>query len=173
MKMREKTRLKLKHVEFDRGRFRRYYGNIGEMVVAEVLVREGFKVWFPVPYHPEEPPPAVYQPAESKITFFGDKLGAFELYRKEIHGIYMLDLVAKKNDEIYIVEVKTNEAVRYLRGEKLEGLMLARKYGFIPMLATLKVSIEVTDLMVTELSPEDHTGFGRTIFYKESSVYGK
>jgi len=40
-----KTLVEIGNVEFDRSRFRRYYGNIGEMVAEEFLVRRGFDVF--------------------------------------------------------------------------------------------------------------------------------
>ena len=40
----EKTLVEIGNVGFDRNRFRRYYGNIGEMVAEEFLVRRRFDV---------------------------------------------------------------------------------------------------------------------------------
>ena len=66
--------------------------------------------------------------------------------------VYTPDLVAKKNGKIYVVEIKaTKGALRYLKGEKLKGLMLAKDYGFSPMLVTLNVNIEASDFTITEL----------------------
>lgn len=54
--------------------------------------------------------------------------------------------------KIYVVEIKaTKGALGYLKGEKLKGLMLAKDYGFSPMLVTLNVNIEASDLAITEL----------------------
>jgi len=64
--------------------------------------------------------------------------------------LYTPDLVAKKNQEIYIIEVKVNTG-RIDSEKERRGLMLARDYGFIPMLITSKVNIEVSDLVIAEL----------------------
>ncbi len=42
------------NVKFDKSRFRRYIGNIGEMVAQEALMKEGFEVWLLTPYFPVE-----------------------------------------------------------------------------------------------------------------------
>jgi hypothetical protein len=48
----EKTvNLKLKDVDFRKSRFRTYFGNIGEMIAEEILLKEGFTVWGFRPYH--------------------------------------------------------------------------------------------------------------------------
>jgi len=179
----DKTRLELENVKFNKSRFRRYQGNIGEMVAEEVLLREGFEVWVCTPYFPDVSPMSGKKLTRGGLvrylslsstadensifewgkderekaikelkTFFGDKLEAFQKYFEEIAAIgYTPDLIAKKNDKIYVVEVKTNKATRYLKGEKLRGLMLARNYGFIPMLITLNINIEATNLILREL----------------------
>jgi len=38
-----------------------------------------------------------------------------------------------------------------LKDEKLKGLLLAKEYGFIPMLVTLNADIEVTNLKLKTL----------------------
>ena len=64
---------------------------------------------------------------------------------------YKPDLLAKKNRKIYVVEVKASSGKQNLRGEKLEGLLLAKKYGFVPMVVTLDVEIKASDLVAQEL----------------------
>lgn len=89
-------------------------------------------------------------------AFFSDKLEAFRQYSKKL-GIdeyrYFPDLIAKKNGEIYMIEVKSSKRARkqYLKGKKLRGLMLAREFGFTPMVITLKVHIEATEFELEEL----------------------
>ena len=209
-----KERLRLSRVKFQKGRLRRYIGNIGEIAVQEVLLKQGFDVWLVTPYYPERGAPResrmgdalfhylIYlfeenrgymyeddrypgrhtnvKPApenyESKIralkTFFGDKLEAFKQYierlgclgkpgipggalveteESEREYIYTPDLVAKKNGEIYIVEVKANTGRVFLTEEQRKGLALAKEYGFIPALITLNVNIEATDLAMSEI----------------------
>jgi hypothetical protein len=65
--------------------------------------------------------------------------------------VYTPDLVAKKNGEIYIVEVKTNSGISYLKGEKLKGLLSAKKFGLVPLLIKLKLNLDATDLVVEKL----------------------
>jgi Holliday junction resolvase len=63
----------------------------------------------------------------------------------------MSDLLAKKNRKIYVVEVKANSGKQNLKGEKLEGLLLAKKYGSVPMLVTIDVEVQASDLVAQEL----------------------
>lgn len=170
----EKVKLELNHVKFDRSRFRRYIGNIGEMIAQEVLLKEGFEVWLLTPYFPEVSPFVEERQKRIKLkAFFGDRLEAFKQFMEKLgvigktgipgaallktgaperEYIYTPDLVAKKNGKIYVVEIKaTKGALRYLKGEKLKGLMLAKDYGFSPMLVTLNVNIEASDFTITEL----------------------
>lgn len=202
MDLNKKIELELDHVKFNRSRFRRYVGNIGEMVAQEVLLKEGFQVWLLTPYFPNRAPfesrsvggglihslsylykqkPGKFRKRkledyENKIkalkTFFGDKLEAFKQYTEKLgvigktgisgaelintegperEYIYTPDLVAKKDEKIYVVEIKTGKGIRYLKEEKLKGLMLAKEYGLVPLLVTLNVNIEVTDLILREL----------------------
>lgn len=104
--------------------------------------------------------------------FFGRKLEGFKKYIESIgmiesyygilgaYGIngktkseyaYTPDLIAKKDNEICIVEVKTNSGNIYLKPEKVEGLVSARKSGLIPLLINLNVSINATDFMIREI----------------------
>ena len=172
----EKVKLELNHVKFDRSRFRRYIGNIGEMIAQEVLLKEGFEVWLLTPYFPEVSPAPPREERQERIklkAFFGDKLEAFKQYMEKIgvigkfgilgaaliktgtpkgEYVYTPDLIAKKDGKIYVVEVKaTKGALRYLKRGKLKGLMLAKDYGFSPMLVTLNVNIEASDFTITEL----------------------
>jgi len=97
--------------------------------------------------------------AKELEAFFGDKLENFVRYAKKI-GLtefgekphrYAPDMAAKKNGRIYIAEIKVNTGSLYLKREKLQALKLARKYGFFPLLITLNISMEVTNLTVNEL----------------------
>lgn len=104
--------------------------------------------------------------------FFGDKLVAFKKYTEGIgvagkvgvvgacqinisepsEHIYTPDLVCRKGDEIYIVEVKTDSANLYLKPERVKGLLLARKFGLIPLLIHIKVNIDASDFVLQELN---------------------
>lgn len=95
---------------------------------------------------------------EELRNFFGDRLSNFKKYTDTlgIFGeadkvVYTPDLVAKKDKEIYIIEVKTNSGDIYSTKEKLEGLLLARKFSFVPLLINLKIDIEATDFVMQEL----------------------
>jgi len=204
-----KTLVEIGNVEFDRSRFRRYYGNIGEMVAEEFLVRRGFDVWLFTPYFPIESPlrkrgglgrggllnclrylyakpsdrkdlrgkcimeyggasyilsqEECHRGLEELKNFFGEKLESFRKYVEELGIIggtsnaqeetkYYPDLVAKKSGEIYVVEVKTNTGLGYLKGAKLKGLLLAEKYGFIPTVITLNIDVEATNLKIISLA---------------------
>jgi len=92
-------------------------------------------------------------------AFLGDKLDAFKQYLKRIkldvvgERMYIPDLVAKKNGEIYVIEVKSSERARksFLKGKKLKGLMLAREFGLIPTVVTLNLKIETSEFELEEL----------------------
>jgi hypothetical protein len=188
MGMNDKIKLELRNVKFDRSRFRRYLGNISEMIVEEVLLQKGFEVWTFVPYFPDTSPfkkkklargGLIYslnfacgrdkdntlqfdEGEREKIVnqlkaFFGEeKLKSFIRYMKDLgvigkkKRVYCPDLVAKKDDKIYIIEVKTQKALRYLKKE-WDWLMLAKEYGFSPVVATVDVKIEARDLVLEEL----------------------
>jgi len=179
------------HVEFDKGRFRRYIGNIGEMVAQEALEKRGFKVWVITPYYThmgfEESSQFESQSLtdawknEEKrvelVNFFGDKMEAFKQYvsslglvgktgvprvsdalgmrvtRSDLESKYLYcpDLVAKKDERIYVVKIKVGQGVYYLKGNTRKGLLLAKDYGFIPLLITLSVDIEASNLQIREL----------------------
>lgn len=104
-------------------------------------------------------------------NFFGAKLTSFKGYiesigiigkqgiigfaripaEKSVEHSYTPDLVAKKGDEIYIVEVKVNTGSRYLTGAKLHGLKSARDFSLVPLVVNLKLDIQVPELSVKEL----------------------
>jgi len=48
------TILTVKNVEFNKGRFRTYYGNIAELIAEEALAKEGFEIWQFRPYSIDE-----------------------------------------------------------------------------------------------------------------------
>lgn len=64
---------------------------------------------------------------------------------------YTPDLIAKKDGEIFVTEIKANTGINYLKGQKLEGLLLAKKYGFVPMLITLNIGIGATHLVAKKV----------------------
>jgi hypothetical protein len=173
--------LTIKNVGFNRGRFRTYYGNIGELIVEESLAKEGFEVWQFRPYSIDEQADIRFalaplyrrQYGELKETertrllqaFFEGNLQNFERYVEETnimtydaeqlgskrHRKYKPDMLAKKDGKVYVVEVKTNSGKQNLKGEKLEGLLLAKKFGFAPMVVTLNIEIQASDLVAQEL----------------------
>lgn len=221
------AKLKMKTVKFSKSRFKTYFGNMGEMIAEEVLLKDGYAVWevshYPGGYLPSEYRIAkslleylryMYQRKPDKNTlkkeykiryfnlspekftvpswneyytnivtnyerviaelrnFFGDKLEGFKRYveslriidkisiadasriaenERESSPVYTPDLVAKKDHDIYIVEVKTNSGSIYLKKEKLEGLLSARKFNLIPLLVNLNVKISATNLTIQEL----------------------
>jgi len=76
-----------------------------------------------------------------------DKIAVVRNYLKDLgheasafSGFYTPDIVATKDGETYIIEVKANTG-RIDTKEELEGLLRAKDYGFIPMLITLNVKI--------------------------------
>jgi hypothetical protein len=177
--MDEKNELAVKNVEFNKGRFRTYYGNIAELIVEEVLGQNGFDVWLFRPFSIEPLDlrfalSSLYHRDYEKMdepervrflkSFFEDKLQSFEKYVAETNIMvkdgqltgtskrrrYKPDLLAKKGSKIYVVEVKANSGKQNLKGEKLDGLLEAKKYGFIPMLVTINVAIRASNL-VTQL----------------------
>lgn len=104
-------------------------------------------------------------------SFFGDKLANFVNYIESIgivgkegivgasriqietksKHVYTPDLVAKKKGEIFIVEVKTNSGNIYLKPEKVQGLLSARKFGLIPLIVHINVGIKASDFSMSEL----------------------
>lgn len=88
-----------------------------------------------------------YQKVAKKLeTFVGkDKFENFEEYWGKI--THHPDFVAKKSKKIYIVEVKANTG-RIDTKKEMEDFMLAKDYGFIPMLVTLNVNIETADIVM-------------------------
>ena len=93
-------------------------------------------------------------------SFFADKLGKIKdyidflgIFDPNKKPLYIPDLVAKKDKEIFVIEVKTNSGNIYRKRqkEKLEGLLSARTYDFIPMLVNLKVEIVASAFTLTEL----------------------
>ena len=193
----ENVILEMKQPEFDKSRFRVYYGNIGEIVAQEVLSRQGFEAWLTRPIanerdflrllrfpkirldelrrnyeiHPsfwkekmtweqylkEHRERLVYERKTVKRyrAFFGGQKTAFRRYirRLEKESItYIADLLAKKANQIFIIEVKsTKGALKFLKGEKLKGLMLAREYGFTPAIISFDLKIEATNFKMMEI----------------------
>jgi len=196
------VRLELETVEFNKSRFATYFGNIGEMIAEQVLLKQGFSVWGLKPFHAGRLRTergifgnlfnclSFLYPSNDRIfdgtlgyeksrelaikeleNFFGEKLDAFRKYMESIgvigktgmvgaaqikaeiksKHVYTPDLVVNKDNEIWIVEVKTNSGNIYLKPEKVEGLLSARKFGLIPLLINLNVSIDATNFMMQEL----------------------
>ena len=96
--------------------------------------------------------------------FFGDKLEDFINFVKslgvitkdgelEVYGnrTYTPDLIAKKNGEIYIIEVKANSGNLNKKPKRVKALLSARDYGLIPLIVHINVSINATDFSMREL----------------------
>jgi hypothetical protein len=166
--------LKMKHVEYDKSRFRRYIGNIGELIAQEALRKKGFEAFLSGPYFPDDlsreekrnsyylPFNFIQKPSAPLRKFFGNRLDTFMRYINQSDRAfnYHPDMIAKKNGEIYVIEIKTTGGIRYLKGCPLKGLLMARNYGFIPALITVNVSIKATDLTVRELTNQESLGSG-------------
>lgn len=126
------------------------------------LVRGGLIYSLNCLYEREKGSTLIQDESREKIVnqlkaFFGEeKLKAFTRYMKRLgvigkrKHVYCPDLVAKKDDKICVIEVKTKKALRYLKKEK-DWLILAKDYGFSPIVATLNVNIEANDLVLKEL----------------------
>ena len=222
--MEKNIKLELKKVEFGKRRFNTYFGNIGEMIAEEILIKAGYSVWEMKPYSCPSLPSeskiatrltfyldylyrkkpqkdklrtryeACYTNLDPKIfpapswddyyrsivtdyekvvedlkNFFGEKLEDVKAYFESLgiigetgitediqatrksERIYTPDLVAKKNGEIYIIEVKANSGDSYLKGEKLSGLLSARKFGLVPLLINLNVTLDAKNFVMKEL----------------------
>jgi hypothetical protein len=139
-----------------------YIGQIGETLVKKFLKREGFTVMsyeamrIFVPHINSkfkgigtnglvetEPPQSVNTVRDflgsMKKNFkdMNDKLD--KTYAGELHKYRRFDFVARKGNDYFIVEVKTNKA---RLTKKNEGeLKIAKKYGFIPMVVKTKVTL--------------------------------
>ncbi len=191
--MENNVKLELKNVEFSKSRFKTYYGNIGELIAEEVLLKDGFTVWGLKPYHAgikvergifgslytclltADPSNGAEESRKLAIkeleSFFGEKFNAFWKYMESmgvfgqvgivgasrIHTdnkskhVYTPDLIVKKGKEIYIVEVKANSGNIYLKPEKVQGLLSARKFGLIPLIVHINVTIKASDFSMQEL----------------------
>jgi hypothetical protein len=180
--LKDNGKLELKDIEFSKSRFRNYFGNIGEMVTEEILLREGFAVCRWRPYVAGDVLPksdvsknlrrclnCLYPSGrdayddriiEELEDFFGNRLSDFKKYTDSLgifdqvsNATYTPDLVAKKDNKIFIIEVKTNSGNIYLKREKdkLRGLLSARKFNLIPMLVNLNIGIQATDFIMKEL----------------------
>lgn len=206
--MEKAVSLKLKDVEFSKSRFKTYFGNIGELITEEMLLKRGFEVLGMKPYHAGKSGKLVshsefslwhyvnilhdretYGVIKSMLCysqeecvkainqlniFFGDKLVNFVKYVESIgmfnqielidtpqisagnevmpKRVYTPDMVAKKNGEIFIVEVKTNSGDIHKTPRKLQGLLSARKFGLIPLIIHMDVGIRASDFSMQELS---------------------
>jgi len=96
---------------------------------------------------------------KASIAFFGDQLHSFQGYLKRLKSEsikYYCDLVAKKDEKIYLVEVKsTKHARQFLKGEKMRGLKLAKEYGFFPAVVTMHLKIEALSFKMKEIVTEE------------------
>lgn len=92
---------------------------------------------------------------KASIAFFGDQLHSFQEYLKRLKSEsieYHCDLIAKRDEKIYLIEVKsTKRARQFLKGEKMRGLMLAKEYGFFPAVVTMNLKIEALSFEMEEL----------------------
>ena len=148
--------LALSIVKFDKSRLRKYYGNIAEIIAQEVLEKAGFESWLLTPYFSrgrESLPKSGYlsQLLLRRVfqKFLGQKMEVFLRYLKK--SGYIPDLIAKKGEDIYLVEVKANREFKYLNEEQKIGLKSAREYGFKSMIITMDVAITASNLKIIEI----------------------
>jgi hypothetical protein len=94
--------------------------------------------------------------------FFGEKITNLKRYVDSLNifpqpktPLYIPDLVAKKDDEIYIVEVKTNSGTIYGKRQttRLRALLSARQFDLTPLLIHFNLRLEATDLTAKKLNP--------------------
>lgn len=92
--------------------------------------------------------------------FFGEKLANLKKYVDYLNifpppktPLYIPDLIAKKANELYVIEVKTNTGTIYTKRErrKLRAFLSARDFGLIPLLVHFNLSLHATDFIATEL----------------------
>jgi hypothetical protein len=96
--------------------------------------------------------------------FFGDKLEQLIDYVDSLGLIandgelfvygkrkYTPDLIAKKNGEIYIIEVKANSGDLNRKPDRVKALLSAREFGLIPLIIHLNVGITASDFSMKEL----------------------
>jgi hypothetical protein len=107
----------------------------------------------------------MYEESIKEVSdFFGSKLEAFIKYvdflglitkdgALELSGkrTYTPDLIAKKNGEIYIIEVKANSGDLNHKPKRVKALLSAREFGLIPLIVHVNVSINATDFSMQEL----------------------
>jgi hypothetical protein len=110
--------------------------------------------------------------AETQLReFFGEKFDDFWNYMNSIgvfgkegivgavrispkicyEHVYSPDLVVKKGNEIYIVEVKANTGNLKPKSKRIQGLLSARKFGLIPLVVHLNIDISASDFSIHEL----------------------
>jgi hypothetical protein len=140
-----------------------YKGQIGETLAHNFLTEQGFHVssymfladfsqhvnskFKTIKTGEEFQPPSVLYVK----NFLGSKVGDFIKLKEAIEREYSgrehsgraFDFVAKKDENFYVVEVKTNRAM--LSNRQKKELELSRKFGFMPMIIRTKVKI-VADL---------------------------
>ena len=134
-----------------------YEGQIGEAIARNYLKKQGFIIHSYMMLVDFIGRPC---PGQSFAEdFLGSKRQNFielnkacdKIYSGKEHRRRRFDLVAKKEDKYYIVEVKTNKA--QLNKWQREALQLSKKFGFIPMLVRTKVTLiaDYKDVIVKTL----------------------
>jgi hypothetical protein len=93
-------------------------------------------------------------------SFFGDKHQEFERYVKAIqppkpkndepmsYQSYSPDLIAKKGQKIYVIEIKANTS--NLSKLQRKALEIAPKFDFIPLLLKVKVTTKA-EIVIKEI----------------------
>jgi len=130
-----------------------YRGYIGERMVAKYLKKQGYTVasymmLVDFSEHGE-------MGKKEAVAFLGDMYKSFLEMNKTLekhdsgkeHHRRRFDFVAKKDNNYYIVEVKTNRA-RLPKWEK-ESFSITKKFGFKPMLVKTKVTLIADEKDIT------------------------
>jgi hypothetical protein len=144
----EKILVEIDNVEFDRSRFRRYYGNIGEMVAEEFLVRREFGVWLFAPYFPNKSPRMREGLGRGGLLHYLSYLYLKPLDRNDLGSKY----IVKYGGASYVLSRKVEEYHHKLKelknifGEKLEAF---RKY-----VEELGIVRKTSDAEPVEILPE-------------------
>lgn len=109
----------------------RIMGKLGEVFAYEYFVRyRHFK-----PYNPGL---HGYNKDYDK-EFFGNKLDDYEKFRNRDHLDWLPDFIMKKDDKIYLIEVKCNTGIYRIQDS---GMKRARELGFKTLIFNITVSID-------------------------------
>ena len=130
---------------YDQQKINVYKGYIGERLGTKFLNNQGYEIQSYmvlvdfIMNHPHGKSP-LHEFMGSKKNDFIEMNNAFnKIYSGQERKRRRFDFVAKKGDDYYVVEVKTNEA-RLSKSQKRD-LQLAKNFGFTPLLVKTKVKL--------------------------------